>query len=120
MKYNYEIDQILITDGDGGGVGVTVADLAWHEGSVPVPGSTVPGPATLHPSHCGIARVDRDDVLYRTENRTQSGQIAFNDQQSFPFQEFQIIMVQFIINLIITSLYGNKEERYVKYITDRH
>ena len=30
MKYNYEIDQILITDGDGGdsGVGLTVADLA--------------------------------------------------------------------------------------------
>ena len=36
MKYNYEIDQILITAGDDGVL--TVADLAWHEGSVPVPG----------------------------------------------------------------------------------
>ena len=44
LKYNYEIDQILITDGDGGdgGVGVTVVELAWDEGSVPVPGHSPP------------------------------------------------------------------------------
>ena len=40
MKYNYEIDQILITDGGGGVGGVIVADLACQEGSVPVPGSS--------------------------------------------------------------------------------
>ena len=61
MKYNYEIDQILITG--VGGVGVTVANLAWHEGSVPVAWSL---PA-LHPSYCGIARVERVHCLYRTD-----------------------------------------------------
>ena len=46
MKYNYEIDQILITDGGGGVGGVTVADLAWHEGSVPLAWSL----SALYPS----------------------------------------------------------------------
>ena len=43
MKYNYEIDQILITGVGGVGVGGgTVTDLAWHEGSVPLPGHIPP------------------------------------------------------------------------------
>ena len=67
MKYNYEIDQILITAGDGGdgGVGLTVADLAWHEGSVPLPGHSPP----FHSLR--IARVDRVHSLYRIASRAE-------------------------------------------------